>query len=76
MRNCMIENYSITEWIAFFFIQNVLECPMEIQDLAQILFFVDCALLLYFGVVYFMSLCVKYQKKKWSFHKEHKKPVR
>ena len=63
----MIENYSITEWIAFFFIQNVLKCPTGIVDLAQILFFVDCALLLYFGVVYFMSLCVKYQKKKWSF---------
>ena len=49
------------------FIQNVLKCPTGIVDLAQILFFVDCALLLYFGVVYFMSLCVKYQKKKWSF---------
>ena len=33
----------------------------------KVIFFVDCTLLLYFGVVYFMSLCVKYQKKKWSF---------
>ena len=58
---------SIVVWIAFFFIQNVIECPTGIVDLAQIIFFVDCALLLYFGVVYFMSLCVKYQKKRWSF---------
>ena len=58
---------SVVVWIAFFFIQNVIECPTGIVDLAQIIFFVDCALLLYFGVVYFMSLCVKYQKKRWSF---------
>lgn len=59
---------SIVVWIAFFFIQNVLKCPTGIQDLAQILFFVDCALLLYFGVVYFMSLCVKYQKRNGHFY--------
>ena len=52
---------SVVVWIAFFFVQN------GIVDLAQVIFFVDCTLLLYFGVVYFMSLCVKYQKKKWSF---------
>ncbi len=49
------------------FVQNVIECPTGIVDLAQVIFFLDCTLLLYFGVVYFMSLCVKYQKKKWSF---------
>lgn len=58
---------SVVVWISFFFIQNVIKCPTGIVDLAQIVFFVDCALLLYFGVVYFMSLCVKYQKKRWSF---------
>ncbi len=58
---------SVVVWIAFFFVQNVIECPTGIVDLAQVIFFVDCTLLLYFGVVYFMSLCVKYQKKKWSF---------
>ena len=55
---------SVVVWIAFFFVQNVIECPTGIVDLAQVIFFVDCILLLYFGVVYFMSLCVKYQKKK------------
>ena len=58
---------SVVVWIAFFFVQNVIECPTGIVDLAQVIFFLDCTLLLYFGVVYFMSLCVKYQKKKWSF---------
>ena len=37
-------------WIAFFFVQNVIECPTGIVDLAQVIFFVDCTLLLYFGV--------------------------
>lgn len=29
MRNCMIENYSITEWIAFFFIYSFLGWCIE-----------------------------------------------
>ena len=53
-------------FVGVFFVQNVIECPTGIVDLAQVIFFVDCTLLLYFGVVYFMSLCVKYQKKKWT----------
>ncbi len=54
-------------WIGFFFVQNVLKCSEGINEFAQILFFVDCVALLYFGIIYFMSLCVKHQKKKWAF---------
>ena len=58
---------SLIIWIGFFFIQNVLKWSSGINDIAQIMYFVDCVVLLYFGIVYFMSLCIKYQKKKWSF---------
>ena len=33
---------SVVVWIAFFFVQNVIECPTGIVDLAQVIFFVDC----------------------------------
>ena len=58
---------SILVWIGFFFIQNVLECPTGITDLTQIIYIVDCIILLYFGIIYFMSLCVKHQKRSFSF---------
>ena len=45
----------------------MLKCSEEINEFAQILYFVDCVILLYFGIIYFMSLCIKYQKKKWAF---------
>lgn len=52
---------------AFFFVQNVIECPTGIVDLAQVIFFLDLYLVIIFWSCLFMSLCVKYQKKKWSF---------
>lgn len=58
---------SLLIWGLFYFIQNVLQCSQGVIDFAQIVFVLDCMLLAYFGIVYWMSWCIAKQKKKLAF---------
>lgn len=51
----------------YYFSQNVLHLYADIQDLLQILVIFDCALLDYYGVIYFMSRVVDKKRRNLSF---------
>lgn len=55
---------SIFVWLAFFLGQNVIELSTEVQSFLQILWFVDCIVLDFYGVIYFMTLVLKNKQRK------------
>lgn len=55
---------SIIVWLAFFLGQNVIELSTEAQSFLQILWFVDCVILDFYGVIYFMTLVLKSRQRK------------
>lgn len=58
---------SLVVWAVFFLCQNVLKCSQSLLDLVQIIWFIDCMVLLYYGVIYFMHYCVVHDKRRLSF---------
>lgn len=58
---------SLIIWGVFFLTQNMVSCSKGITDFIQIVWFVDCAVLLYYGVVYFMNYCVVKNLRKFAF---------
>lgn len=63
----MVGILSLFIWGIFFLCQNVVECSKGAQDIIQIIWFIDCAFLLYYGIIYFMHYCVIHNWRKLSF---------
>lgn len=51
----------------YFFGQNMIECSQNFRDILQILWFMDYGIMIFFGVVYFLDLCVRNNKRKLTF---------
>ena len=58
---------SIIIWILFFLCQNVIKCNEGFFDCIQILFILDMLILLYYGTIFFLNLCIRKNKRKWAF---------
>ena len=59
---------SILVFVVFFLSQNVIKCPQGIQDIILIFFFVNLALLDYYGTIYLLNrFCRTKRRVRWSF---------
>ena len=58
---------SLFIWGIFFLSQNVIECSKGVLDIIMLIWLFDCALLLYYGVIYFMYHSIKRNNRQFSF---------
>lgn len=58
---------SILIWFIYFFGQNMIECSQNMRNFFQILWFLDCFALDYFGVIFLLDACIRHNKRKFSF---------
>ncbi len=58
---------SLLIWFIYLFGQNMIECSQSMRDFFQILWFLDCFVLDYFGVIFLLDACRRHKQRKLTF---------
>lgn len=58
---------SLLIWFIYFIGQNMIECSQNMRDIFQIVWVLDSFMLDYFGVIFLLDACIRYNKRKLSF---------
>ena len=58
---------SLLIWFIYLFGQNMVECSQNVRNIFQLLWFLDCFVLVYFGVLFLLDACIRHNIRKMSF---------
>ena len=58
---------SLLIWFIYLFGQNMVECSQNVRNIFQFIWFMDCFVLDYFGVIFLLDTCIRKNKRKMSF---------
>lgn len=58
---------SLFIWLFFLLFENVVECSKGLQSFMQLIWILDCIVLILFGTIYLLHICALHNKKRFFF---------